>query len=88
MNQDMIDLIKGEASFLLDNWLGYWDGDNEVPVDEREAMSKYTEDWRRSIALGDPANSVAEALFGAETTDLLVSTLWGRDRVLPRAMGK
>lgn len=88
MNNDMVSLIKNEANFYLDTWLGFWDNANEVPVDERPAMSQYTEDWRRSIAQGDPANSVAEALFGPETTDLLVSTLWGRDRVLPRAMGK
>jgi hypothetical protein len=88
MNEDMIGLIKNEANYYLDTWLGFWDNANEVPADERDAMATYTETWRRSIAEGDPANSVAEYLFGAETTDLLVSTLWGRDRVLPRAMGK
>lgn len=89
MEQEMVSLIKSEANLYLDTWLGFWDDDsNQVPVDERDAMAQYTLDWRRSIAEGDPANSVADALFGSETTDLLVSTLWGRDRVLPRAMGK
>jgi hypothetical protein len=38
---------------------------------------------RRTICERDPANVIAERLFGKELTARLVSTLWGGTRTLP-----
>jgi hypothetical protein len=84
--QRTTDVMIAEAHYQLDRWLGWWDDEpREVPVEERPAFGKYTEDLRRTIAVLDPANDQGERLFGSETTDLLVATLWGRDRELPHA---
>ena len=85
MEQKTVDIIQGYGREHLERWIGWWDGAEPTPVEERAALSAYTEDARRTIAVLDPANSVAVRLFGQDICDSLVSALWGADRTLPRA---
>jgi len=83
--QATTDLMISEAHTMLDRWLGWWDTDASVPEAERDEFGRFTEDLRRTAAQMDPANSVAERLFGSETSDLLVARIWGEGRTLPYA---
>jgi hypothetical protein len=85
MEQQTVDIIQGYGREHLERWIGWWDTAEPTPVEERAALSAYTEDARRTIAILDPANSVAVRLFGQDICDSLVSALWGADRRLPRA---
>jgi len=83
--QKTTDIMIGEAHTMLDRWLGWWDDARPVPEAERPAFGQYSEDLRRTISELDPANGIATRLFGQETADLLVATLWGNGRELPHA---
>ena len=83
--QQTTDIMVREANTMLDRWLGWWDDARPVPPEERATMGAHTENVRRTVAELDPANNVAVRLFGQETTDLLVATLWGDGRELPHA---
>lgn len=77
-----------EASFAaLDRWLAWVDAADPMPEAERTALAKRDEFIRQTICERDPANIVAEKLFGKELTDRLVATLWGGTRTLPRQYG-
>ena len=56
-----------------------------MPAEQRAALHQHTIDIRRSIAEEDPANVLAERLFGKEQADGMVRALWGGDRTLPYA---
>mgnify|MGYP006267628771 FL=1 len=83
--QRTVDLIQGEADFMLDTWLGYFDIAEKVAPQDQPKLLKYTEDWRATVAELDPANSVAVSLFGQDITNQLVNALGGRNRTLPHA---
>ena len=52
--------------------------------ERRAAILERDELIRRTICERDPANNIAEKLFGKETADAMVATLWGGSRTLPR----
>ncbi|MEQ6903307.1 hypothetical protein [Nocardioides sp. YIM 152588] len=78
------DLVSGLAERHLDRWLGWVDGAERVPAEERAALAAEDELSRRNIAERDPANEMGDRFFGEEMTQQLVRALWGGDRVLPR----
>lgn len=83
-----IDKLRELCHQQLDRWLAWVDAAEAVPVEERRALADRDELIRRTIAERDPANVVAEKLFGKELTDRLVATLWGGTRELPRPIDK
>jgi len=81
---EMIARLSEMAHAHLDRWLSWVDQAEPVPVSERQALAARDLYIRRTIAERDPANAVADRLYGKEMTNELVRTLWGGDRVLPR----
>lgn len=84
---DNIDAIRAASHAALDRWLAWVDAAEAVPAGERAAIAERDEFIRKTICERDPANIVAENLFGKELTDRLVATLWGGTRTLPRPLG-
>ncbi|MCP5098608.1 MAG: oxidoreductase, partial [Chloroflexi bacterium] len=68
-----------------DCWLGWFDNADPVPAAEQAALATRDLYMRQTICERDPANAIADRLFGKETADELVKTLWGGNRTLPRA---
>jgi hypothetical protein len=68
----------------LERWFAMVEKADPVPPAERPALAARDEFIRRTICERDPANVVAEKLFGKPLTDRLVATLWGGTRTLPR----
>jgi len=83
--QKTVDLIQGEADYMLDEWMKMFDAADPVPADQQDELCQYTEDWRSTVARLDPANSVAVKLFGQDICDQLVVALGGTERTLPHA---
>ena len=82
--EDNLTLINEMAHEMLDRWIGWIDAGDPVPEEEQAAMAKRDLYVRRTIAERDPANALAEKMFGKEMTDRLVTTLWGGNSTLPR----
>jgi hypothetical protein len=80
MDQPTVDTFMSTAREHLDRWIGWMDGADPVPVAERPALQAHTTAMRRTIAELDPANAVAIRLFGQQTCDRLVESLWGAHR--------
>jgi hypothetical protein len=78
--------IEAASHVALDRWLGWVDAAVPLPVEQRAVQSQRDEFLRRTICERDPANALAERLFGKELTDRLVATLWGGTRTLPRPL--
>jgi hypothetical protein len=79
-----IDLIRKASHAGLDRWLKFVDEAKPLAPSKRAALAKRDELIRKQICESDPANIVAEKIFGKELCDRLVSTLWGGTRTLPR----
>jgi hypothetical protein len=73
--------IEAASHACLDRWLGWVDAAVATKQEDRAALSKRDVFIRRTICERDPANVIAERLFGKELTDRLVKTLWGGHRV-------
>lgn len=69
----------------LDRWLSWVEGAAVIPQAERAALSSRDAFIRRTICERDPANIIADRLFGTAMMERLVATLWGGNRTLPRA---
>lgn len=82
---ETIALIREAAHEMMDRWLGWFDDPDIVPENEREAMAARDLYMRQTICERDPANVIADRLFGKEMADELIETLWGGNRTLPRA---
>ncbi len=82
----MLERLSEMAHAHVDRWLKWVDEAEPLPVTEREAQAKRDLYIRRTIAERDPANAIADRLYGPEMTNQLVRTLWGGDRVLPRPL--
>jgi len=82
---ESIQTIRMVGFKALDRWLSWVDEAGPVPEEGRAALAERDEFIRRTICERDPANIVAEKLFGKELTDHLVATLWGGSRTLKRA---
>lgn len=80
-----VEICIQQAHEYCDRWLGWMDAAEPVPADQRAALHQHTIDIRRTIADEDPANVIAEKLFGKEQADAMVRALWGGDRELPYA---
>jgi Red chlorophyll catabolite reductase (RCC reductase) len=76
--------IEAASHMCLDRWLGWVDAALSVPQDKRAIMAERDLFMRRTICERDPANVIAERLFGKDLTERLVATLWGGTRTLPR----
>ncbi|MEX0827580.1 MAG: hypothetical protein WD005_01375 [Haliea sp.] len=88
VNDGTLKRIK-EASFSrLDRWLKWVDEAKPTAKDIRAQMAERDETIRRNICERDPANNLGDRLFGKETAQKMVATLWGGRRVLPRPAGE
>ncbi|MCP5095712.1 MAG: red chlorophyll catabolite reductase [Chloroflexi bacterium] len=82
---ETITLVRETAHEMLDRWLGWFDNADPVPAAEQATLATRDLYMRQTICERDPANAIADRLFGKETADELVKTLWGGNRTLPRA---
>ena len=85
-NDETVALIRETAHEMMDRWLGWFDDAEEVPEAERAALSARDLNIRQTVCDRDPANAIADKLFGKEMAGDLVKTLWGGNRTLPRSM--
>lgn len=79
-----IDKIEKIAHERLDRWLVWVDEAEPVPVEQRAEIAARDEAVRRNICLRDPANRLAEKMFGVDNANEMVASLWGGNRTLPR----
>ncbi len=86
-DMDIIDVVEKVAHERLDRWLAWVDAAEPTPVEMRENIMARDLQIRRNICERDPANVVAERLFGKSTADKMVELLWSGCRTLPRPMG-
>ena len=84
---EVIDKIEKIAHERLDMWLKWVDEAEKTPLEQRPQLMERDQTIRRNICLRDPANNLAERLFGRETAEQMVATLWGGNRTLPRPDG-
>jgi hypothetical protein len=84
VKDENIATMKRITTEMIDQWIKWVDEAEKTPTEERETISQRDLDVRREICVRDPANVVAENLFGKEMTEKLVATLWGGNRDLPR----
>ena len=84
---EVIDIIEKIAHERLDMWLKWVDEAEKTPLEQRPQLMERDQTIRRNICLRDPANNLAERLFGRETAEQMVATLWGGNRTLPRPDG-
>ncbi len=82
---ETIAIVRTAAHEMIDRWLGWFDDTEVVPPAHRAALAERDLYMRRTICERDPANAIADRLFGEETAASLVKTLWGGNRTLPRA---
>jgi hypothetical protein len=75
--------IETASHAALDRWLGWVDAADRVPESEQAALAARDVFIRKTICQRDPANVIAERLFGPQLTERLVATLWGGTRTLP-----
>ena len=86
ISQGNIAVLEQASHAALDRWLKMVDTANEVPVADRAALAARDVFIRRTICERDPANAIAEKLFGTQLTHRLIATLWGGTRTLPRPL--
>ncbi len=83
----VIEKVRGVAFSRLDRWLAWVDEAQKTDPAQRPAIAQRDEQIRRNICERDPANNLGDKLFGKETADAMVATLWGGARTLPRPSG-
>jgi len=88
IDDDTIDKIEQIAYERLDRWLQWVDEAEATPLADRPAIAARDEQIRKNICLRDPANKLAENMFGKDNADEMVSLLWGGNRTLPRPTGE
>ncbi len=80
--------IAEEAAInRLDRWLKWVDEAEKTPVEMRQAIAERDHQIRRNICERDPANNVAEDLYGKDMAERLVKTISAANRTLPRPTG-
>ncbi|TXS96412.1 red chlorophyll catabolite reductase [Parahaliea maris] len=84
VDDDVIANLRTIALERLERWFGWVDAAEATAPGEREALARRDELIRRTICERDPANVLAERLFGKDIADTMVTTLWGGNRTLPR----
>jgi hypothetical protein len=85
--EENIAIAEEIALLRLERWLGWVDTADKTPVEDRAALAERDHRIRRNICERDPANAVAEDLYGAEMADRLVKTISAANRSLPRPTG-
>jgi Red chlorophyll catabolite reductase (RCC reductase) len=85
--EDVIAKVRGVAMSRLDRWLAWVDEAELTAVEDRAKIAERDQQIRRNICERDPANSLGDRLFGKETAEAMVATLWGGTRTLPRPSG-
>ncbi len=85
--KDVIAKVRAAAMSRLDRWLAWVDEAELTPVEDRPGIAARDEQVRRNICERDPANGLGDKLFGKETAQAMVATLWGGARTLPRPTG-
>ncbi|WP_420630139.1 red chlorophyll catabolite reductase [Candidatus Leptofilum sp.] len=83
-NDETLTLIRETAHEMLDRWLDWFDDAEPVPEAQRPALAARDLYMRQTICERDPANAIADRLFGKAMADELVKTLWGGNRTLKR----
>ena len=78
-------IIRATAHEMIDRWLGWFDDAEIVPESQRSTLAARDLYMRQTICERDPANAIADRLFGKAMADELVKTLWGGNRTLPYA---
>ncbi len=84
VDPETIERIRRSAHERLDRWLKWVDEAELVPVDKRAAISERDQKIRMQICERDPANNLADKMFGEGPASRMVQTLWGGNRTLPR----
>ena len=84
---EVLDKVHAIALERLDRWLKWVDEAPATPVADRPAIAQRDQQIRQNICERDPANNLGDKLFGKETAQAMVATLWGGSRTLPRPMG-
>jgi hypothetical protein len=77
-------LVRTLANEMIDRWMGWLAAGDPTPAAEQAALAARDLFIRRTIAERDPANVLADKMFGGDLSNRLVRALWGGDRVLPR----
>ncbi len=82
-----IDRIEKAAHDRLDRWLRWVDEATPTPIESRPQIAARDEQVRKNICRRDPANSLADKMFGPDNAHEMVELLWGGSRTLPRPDG-
>lgn len=82
-----IDKVEQIALSRLERWLDWVDNAEKTPVEMRPALAARDHQIRRNICERDPANVIAEDLYGKTMADRLVSTISAEHRSLVRPTG-
>lgn len=85
-DDETVAIIRETAHEMVDRWLGWFDAAEIFPDTERPALAARDLTMRQTICERDPANAIADRLFGKEVANELVTTLWGGNRTLDRAV--
>jgi hypothetical protein len=86
-DEAVIAKVRAAAMSRLDRWLVWVDEAEHTPIEDRPDIAARDEQVRRNICERDPANGLGDKLFGKETAEAMVATLWGGARTLPRPTG-
>lgn len=78
--EGVIELFEEAANEHFDRWLAWSKDAEKVPAEKQAEMAFRDLAIRRNTAELDPANVVAERIYGKELTDKLVKGLWGGGR--------
>ena len=88
VSDDVLATVERLSIERLDRWLKWVDEAEKTPVDIRLQQAARDQRIRQNICERDPANNLAEKMFGKANADEMIRTLWGGNRTLPRPMGK
>ena len=84
ISDEALDAVEEHAHRYLDRWLQYVAEAQPVPQSQQSALAERDLMIRKTICEKDPANIVAEKLFGKELSDYLVQSRWGGNSTLSR----
>lgn len=82
---DSINKIEKASDSMLTRWLSWVNQAKTIGTEQQLPLSERDLYLRKNIAERDPANIMAEKIFGPELTTRLVGALWGKSRSASRA---
>ena len=86
-DKDVIDEVEKIAHERLDRWLKWVDDAEKTDPTIRLSLMERDQRIRQIVCERDPANGLADKMFGKQVADEMVATLWGGTRTLPRPDG-